>query len=64
MADMLLDRKSRRKIADYLHRKKRPREIKLEIWHRLLRSELSSISVKDLRVLEKCYPDIFGVIEF
>ena len=64
MADLLLDRKTRRKIADLLHRKKRPREINLETWHRLLHAKLSSITFNDLRVLKEYFPNIMGVIQF
>lgn len=58
MADVLLDRKTRRKIADFLRGKKRPHKIKLETWYRILRGEQSSIALNDLQVIQNYYRHI------
>ena len=64
MTDLLFDEKSRRELARFLKGKKKPHAFNLKTWTQLLRGEQSSIALKDLRVLQKYYPDILGVIEF
>jgi hypothetical protein len=58
LADLLLNNESRKEVARVLQYKKKPHAIPPEIWDKLLRAEVSSISFKDLQVLQKQYQNI------